>query len=125
MTIYPPLFYARAFRKALAEKKGNEEEYALNLAHLFRKQGAFRYPSHIMRAIYKEIIRHHGGRWIVVETARILAVDLQKKIRHIFSAQDYIEERIRPDLIAGVRIIADGEQEYNGSLKRKLDKLLK
>jgi len=123
MTAFAAHLYARAFRSALREHKASEDDLVRNFSGLLQKQGALRRRDKILRKVSQEIVHYHGGRWVMVETARELSPGLQEKIRDAFSNKDYMEQRIRPELIAGVRIVVDGSQEFDGSLKRKLDKM--
>ncbi len=125
MTTFTANLYARAFRKALQEQKASEDELVKNFSVLLLLQGSLRRREEILHKVSQEIVHHHGGRWITVETARLLPENLRDKIRHAFSNADYMEQRIRPELIAGARIVVDGSQEFDGSLKRKLDSMLK
>lgn len=115
-------FYAEAFRKALGEG-ASEEELLRNLSGVVLRHGQGAQWPRIAMRVSKELVHHHKGRWITVETARLLTDTQRKKIEEAFSKKDYIEEQIRPDLIAGMRIIIDGEREFDGSLKRKLHNL--
>ncbi len=121
MTTLSSLLYAKAFRKALDENKISEEELVRNLFHAVLRRGQIAHWPRITRRVWEELVHYHKGRWITVETARPLAAAQRKKIEKAFSEKDYIEERVRPELIAGMRIRVDGEQEFDGSLKRKLD----
>ncbi|TSC79700.1 MAG: hypothetical protein G01um101429_375 [Parcubacteria group bacterium Gr01-1014_29] len=123
MKVITPLLWARAFRKALKEDKGQEEKLVQNLGKIVRHHGAMRHADTIIRRISEEIVHHNGGRWIMIFTARPLASVLREKVRGAFSPTDYVEERVRPELVAGLRILVDREKEFDGSLKRKLDQL--
>ncbi|OGZ43949.1 MAG: hypothetical protein A3J55_00760 [Candidatus Ryanbacteria bacterium RIFCSPHIGHO2_02_FULL_45_17b] len=118
-----PFLYAEAFRKALSEG-ASEEELVRNLSRAVLRHGQGAQWPRIAMQVSKELVHHRKGTWVTVETARPLTDTQRKKIGEVFSKKDYIEEQIRPDLIAGMRIIVDGEREFDGSLKRKLHNLL-
>ena len=124
MTSISPFLYAKAFRKALYEDKASEEELVRNLSRAVLRHGQMGQWPRIARQVSEELVHHHKGKWITVETARSLKIAQRKKVEEAFSEKDYIEEHMRPELIAGMRIVVDGEREYDGSLKRKLDKLM-
>ena len=123
MTGYPSSFYAKAFRRALQEKRTGMDELVKNFAALLKKDTAARNRDDIIKGVSREVVRGSGGHWITIETARTLPKTPRELIRRLFSHKDFIEERIRPDLVAGIRIVVDGEKEFDGSLKRKLNKL--
>ena len=124
MTSISPLLYAKAFRKALGADNVLEEELVRTLSRALLRRGQSALWSRVARLVSEELVHHHKGRWVMLETARSLTDPQRKKTEGVFSKKEYIEERIRPDLIAGMRIIIDGEHEFNGSLKRKLDIIL-
>ncbi|MEK7173470.1 MAG: F0F1 ATP synthase subunit delta [Patescibacteria group bacterium] len=123
MTSYPSSFYAKAFRRALQEKRTSTDELVKNFVVLLKKDVAARNRDDIIKGVSREVVRGNGGHWITIETARTLPKTPRERIRRLFSHKDFIEERIRPDLVAGIRIVVDGEKEFDGSLKRKLNKL--
>lgn len=124
MIAISPSFWARAFRKALREADMPEQKLADNLAAAIQRHAGAAHRLRIAESVSQELVHHHGGRWVVVETARPLTNALREKVRKAFSSKDYIEERVRPEIISGMRIIVDGEKEFDGSLKRKLDEVL-
>lgn len=121
MTSVSPFFYAKAFRKALDEGNVSQEELVRNLSRVVGQRRQTALWPRIARRVSEELVHHHDGRWITVETPRLLTDVQRKKIEEAFSKKDYVEERVRPDLIAGMRIVIDEEREFDGSLKRKLD----
>lgn len=123
MKVITPLLWACAFRKALKENKGREEELMRNLGRMVRHYGAMKHADTIIRRVSEEIVHHNGGRFITVETARQLTDTILKKVKKTFREVDYVEQCVRPELIAGMRIVIDREREFDGSLKRRLDKL--
>ena len=124
MTAISPIYYAKAFRRALQEGAVEEEELIRNLSRVIQRRGHAAHAKRIVERVSVEVVHHHGGRWIVTETARPLTDAQREKTQAVFSKKDYMEECVRPELTAGIRIVVDGEREFDGSLKRKLDKLL-
>ena len=60
-----------------------------------------------------------GNKKIVLEMARQNKVILKSVIKK----NDVVEEKINPELIAGIKIIIDNERQLDFSLKNKLDKI--
>lgn len=123
MKTLSPTIYARAFRKALKEKNAAPEDLIRNLSAIVNEQCTLRKSIQIVRRVSEEIVHHAGGKWVVIEIARDVGDSMQKKIKKAFRDVDFIEQCMRPDLVSGVRIVVDGEKEFDGSLKRKLDTL--
>lgn len=123
MKTISPTIYARAFRKTLKEKNAALEDLIRNLGAIVNEHCTSRQSVQVVRRVSEEIVHHAGGKWVVIETARDAGDSMQKKIKKAFRDVDYIEQRVRPELVSGVRIVVDGEKEFDGSLKRKLDTL--
>ena len=121
MTAISSVHYAKAFRRALQEGAVKEEELIGNLFRVIQHRGHAAHAKRIVECVSRELVHHHSGRWIIAETARPLTDAQREKVRGAFSKKDYMEEKVRSELVAGIRIVMDGEREFDGSLKRKLD----
>ena len=60
---------------------------------------------------------------MVFESARRLPAAHRKELEQFLRPGDQAVERLNPNLVAGVRITIDGEYEFDGSLRGKLDKI--
>ncbi|TSC73549.1 MAG: hypothetical protein G01um101470_28 [Parcubacteria group bacterium Gr01-1014_70] len=123
MTAISASVYAKAFRRALQESSVNESKLVENVIEAMRHHGNLGRGERIVQRISEELIRNRGGKWVVVESARQLTDSQREKVHEAFRKKDYIEERLRPELVSGIRLVVDGEKEFDGSLKRKLDRL--
>lgn len=122
---YPPKTYAKAFFEAGKNIRSAEKQNAMvkKLIEVAIKNGDG--PQLKKIAAYAEkIMREETGKQkIVVESARPLKRRTNELVKHIARTGDPIEEKINPALIAGVKITINDEKQFDGSLKRKLDKL--
>lgn len=121
---YSPELYAKAFfeaARAVPEKK--QGEIISRFLQVIRKNGDWPLIKKIFRQVCSLVIRARGGRMIVLEFARDLSKELVNKLQNSFSKQDYVEKAIRPELIAGVRILIDYEKELDLTVQRKLRNL--
>lgn len=119
-------YYVNAFTEAI--KNVPQEKAIDGLVKLLKKTGDIKHSNKIIEAIYKKLVNEKGGKWINVETARESALKksstfLAEKV--LDSEKDHIDFKINPELVAGVRITVDGEEELNNSLQNKLNKLFK
>ena len=119
---YQPQLYARAFVQALEEGVPEATAVQKCIRMIFRMEGA-RAAWRVVDAVRRELVRSRGGRLVRVETARLLDERARNKLRSCWNDVDHVEEYTRPELAAGVRIVVNNEREFDGSLKRKLDKL--
>lgn len=114
---YSPRLYAQA----LAAAKG--KEVIPNFLKLLRKNGDERLLPKIVAEAEKLILVKSGRRKVVIESARPLS-DQQKKLLHkALKPGDVVEEKISPELVAGVKIIVNNELQFDATLARKLKKM--
>lgn len=114
--------YVGAFTQAV--KKSSQEQVVASFAKLLKKTGDIKHSQKVIEAIHKKLVNEKGGKWVNIETARELALK-KEKLKHNFSAKDHIDFKINPELIAGVLVTVNGEEELNNSLRSKLNKLFK
>lgn len=114
--------YVSAFSEAV--KSASQEKAIEGLVGLLKKTGDIKHSKKILEAIHKKLVNEKGGKWVNIETARESSL---KKIslKHSFSDKDHLELSINPELVAGVRITVDGQEELNNSLENKLNKLFR
>jgi F0F1-type ATP synthase delta subunit len=115
--------YAKAFVEALVAAKGaeSEEVMAKNFLALVRRGGdEARLPKILDEADRMMRIRSKTRR-LVVESARGLDANAKSLVAAIARSGDAIVEKIDPALIAGIKITANDEMQFDASLRRKLD----
>lgn len=124
---YPAHIYARALAGVIAEVKGrSEKEQDAIVAHfiaLVRKSGDEAHLRKIVEEAARFVRGKSGVRKVTIETARLPGAAQRKALQHFIKSGDVVEENIDPELVAGVKIIVNDEQQLDGSLKGKLDKL--
>lgn len=125
--MYSPITYAKAFVKAVAGKMTpqKEERIVKNFLDLVKKnRDTLRLKKILLRT--EELLRKKSGRnkW-TFETARQLDESLRKQLLSLVKTGDIVEEKIDPQLIAGVKIIINDEIQLDQTLAAKLKKLFK
>lgn len=115
--------YADAVLAAL-EKKSEEERRAVARRFLAvaQKHKKLRELSRILKEAEKRSYARSGTRRIFFEPASAVAESVKKEMRLILG-RITIQERVRPDLLAGARIFVDDELLIDASAKRRLEKL--
>ena len=113
--------YVGAFTQAI---KMAPNEATGGLVRLLKKTGDIKHFNKIVEAIHKKLVNEKGGKWINIETARESALK-KEKIKHNFSEKDYIDFKINPELVAGMRVTVDGEEELDNTLNQKLKNLFR
>ncbi|HUC01605.1 MAG TPA: F0F1 ATP synthase subunit delta [Candidatus Paceibacterota bacterium] len=125
---YPPHIYAKALVEVLSAPAGphkrSDDEVAKNFLALVRKNGDERHLRKILEEASRFARGKSGVRKVTIESARPLAPAQRRSVAHFTKPGDVVEERVDPDLIAGIRIILNDEMQFDGSLKTKLNRAL-
>ena len=121
---YSAELYAKAFLATLSGKTPDEERNVIRrFLEAIKKFGDSRNLGKILAAVERLAVKKAGGREVVLESAREIPASLRKELEAKFTSGDLIRERMNPALIAGIRILIDGEWMVDVSLKRRLEKL--
>ncbi len=116
--------YAKAFGELAAQSRSRTEE--ATLVKNFLRTIAKNNDTHQLKKIFEEtekLLRVKSGRrTIVVETARALP-GLPGRLKNFLNKNDLLEEKKNPELIAGIKITVNDEEQFDGTLKRKIEKL--
>ena len=125
---YAPHIYAKALVEVLSAPPGpgrqHDDEIAKNFLALVRKNGDEGHLRKILEEASRFARGKSGVRKVTIESARALAPAQRKEVEHLIKQGDVVEERIDPDLIAGIKIILNDELQFDGSLKNKLNRVL-
>lgn len=121
---YPAQAYAKAFIEAVEEHPAKKDKLIENFLHTVRKNGDWPLIGKVFSQIANKMTRNSGGRIITAEFARPLSEKLMAEFTRQFSVHDRVEVSIKPELIAGVRVLIDGEKELDMTLAKKINKLL-
>jgi F0F1-type ATP synthase delta subunit len=116
--------YAKALATAIIEAKpGEESAIQKNFQELLRRNGEDAHAKKILDLAGRLLRAKTGVREVIFESARKLTPAHEKELGKFLKADDQTALRVNPGLIAGVRITIDGEYEFDGSLRGKLDKI--
>lgn len=115
--------YSKALVEALAGAKGTESEKAMGerFLALVRRHGDEASLSKILVEADRLMRARNGTRRLVVESARGLNTKAKSLVAALAHAGDVIEEKIDPALIAGIKVTANDEVQFDASLRKKLD----
>lgn len=116
--------YVSAFIETV--KKVSQEKAVEGLVKLLKKTGDIKHSKKIIEAMHKKLVNEKGGKWVNVEVARESALKSSTFfIKKMLDEKDHVDFHINPELVAGIRITVDGEEELNNSLQSKLNKLFR
>ncbi|HEY5221135.1 MAG TPA: F0F1 ATP synthase subunit delta [Candidatus Paceibacterota bacterium] len=126
---YAPHVYAKALVEVLSAPEGSagkktDAAIAKNFLELVRKNGDESHLQKILEEASRFARGKSGVRKVMIESARPLAPSQRKIVERFTKPGDVVEERINPDLIAGIKVILNDEMQFDGSLKNKLNRVL-
>ncbi len=115
--------YAEALVEALAGAEGRDAGAAMaeRFLELVRRNGDERHFPSILEETDRLMRRRNGTRRLIVESARPLDAGARSLVASLAREGDAIEERINPGLIAGIKVTANDEAQFDASLRSKLD----
>jgi len=108
---------AKDYAKALVEVKKFDAKQFLRIV---QKNGDTKKLKDIVLLAEKMMLAKTGNHKIILETARAMS-----KKMSIGKKGDVVEEKINPSLIAGVKIMVNGEKQLDFSLSKKLNTIFK
>jgi F0F1-type ATP synthase delta subunit len=121
---HSPQIYAKAFSEIASESSADKRANVLvkNFLKLVEKNNDQRQLKKIFQEAEKLVREKTGKRKIVLETARPVK-KLDNAVKKFIKKGDILEEKINPDLIAGLKIILNDEKQFDGSMQKKIKQL--
>lgn len=114
--------YASAFVAALEDKSTHERaDMIRRFLSVVRKNKDWPRIGRILQEVERQSLRKQGMRKVGVESTASLSHEWRKEIEKVFGKKLVLEEKIKPELLAGVKILVDGELLIDASAKRRLD----
>lgn len=121
---YSPTLYATALYRVIESgESGDYKTIFKNLWNTVKKNGDQSKVDSIINAFENLVVKSNGGRMVQVETARDINFNLSKEVGSLFVKEDVVIRSINSKIVAGIRIVVDGEQELDFSLATKLRKM--
>ncbi len=118
-----PDSYAKAF-VAILEKSRNPNAVVKNFIETIKKNNDWARRRQIREACERKWRAARGKSLITIESARELSAEQRTQLSKGWEEKGHsVEYKIYPSLIAGVKIVIDGEKQFDGSLKRKVNKM--
>lgn len=118
---YKATQYAEALVRSL---EGAEPEIARTRIRAFvtllYKHRVLGKAESIARMAERRIAKDTGVSRVTLETPDQATDALQKKVADLFGGKVWIEEKVRPELLAGVRILVDDETLIDATGARRL-----
>lgn len=125
MSKYKAKDYAKALSDVLSEKATDLEskKKAGNFLKLLEKNGDMRKAKEIINLTETIFFNKTGRKKITLESARKLNETQRKELKFLETSGDITEEKINKNLIAGIKIIINGNKQFDASLQKKLQNI--
>lgn len=115
--------YAKALADVISVKGFDEKKVVNNFFKLIISEGLEKKAKEIFNLVEEITLLKQGRRKVVFETARAMNGSQRKLIESIVKKDDVVEEKINPELIAGIKIIINNLRQFDASVQSKLSKL--
>ena len=123
---YSSHLYARALGEVLDVAPSERYDEILGRFLMVLKKNGDHGKLKVISALLRDrMIKKNGGRHILLEFARQPSPEQIANTAKSFSERDSIDIQIRPERVAGVRIVINGEEELDNTLERKLQKIFR
>lgn len=115
--------YANALVEIMLKEKDNAKMVAgfLNLIKKNRDEKKLR---EILKLAERLYFKKTGNKKIVLETARLQNFKNSELVHSLVKKGDVMQEKINQELIAGVKIVINEEEQLDFSLFKKLQELV-
>lgn len=104
------------YAKALVDVKKFDAKHFLRI---LQKNSDMKKAKQIIALTEQLLLKKSGNKKITLQTAR----EIKKMSTRFAKKGDVVEKEVKPELVAGVKIIIDGERQLDFSLKNKLEKI--
>jgi F0F1-type ATP synthase delta subunit len=122
---YNPKIYAISLFEALeSASQENQDKIIKNFLKVVKKYGDSKKLKDILDEFTDLVVKKTGGKNIKVELARHVSDETMLKIKNSFNPKDFVNFIVNPSLIAGVRILVDGNKELDSTIVGKVKKIL-
>lgn len=112
-------FYAKTLVEIMVTAPAQQEKLLHAFMLLLQKSGQVHKAKEIISLAERMYARKTGRRNITIESAR--RVDVKSISKRLQRAGDNVQEKITPELVAGVKITVNGEAQLDFSLKSRLN----
>ena len=108
--------YAHALADALADAEPETARTRIRtFLKILKKHQMLGKAEHIARLTERLLTTRAGIHRVVLESASAVSSELRKDISNVLDGKVWLEEKIRPQLLAGVRILIDDETLIDAS----------
>ena len=116
--------YASALYEACeGRSESAQKKIARQFAALLRRHRMSSKTRLILAAYEKISLQKRGERRVRIEAPAPVSEQFKKEIRAILGPKVHWEESVRPDLLAGVKIVVDDDTVIDASAKKQIERM--
>ena len=115
--------YAKALAEVLSGKKVDEKKVVGNFVRVLVSAGLEKKAKEILTLAEDFLLAKQGKKKITFQTARKMTASQKKILQSLAKEGDIINEKISPEIIAGVKIIINDSKQFDASLQSKLQNI--
>ena len=117
--------YAKALAAVILDKKSDDKKITDNFIKLLSKKGYEKKAKEILNLTEDMVLAKQGKRKIAFETARKITAGQKKILNNFVNNGDIVNEKINPEIIAGIKIIINNSKQFDASMQSKLQNIFK
>jgi len=123
MSNYSHILYAKVLFELISNEKDSSKmkRNIANFLDFLVKKGDTKKIGKIIDVTENLFYKKTGKRKITLEFAR--KTGQNNILKDFFQEGDVVQEKVNPELIAGIKVIVNNEKQLDFSLKNKLDNL--
>lgn len=115
--------YAKALAEVLSKKGIDEEGVINNFVKILVKSGQEKRAKEIVALAENLILEKSGKKKIILETARKISPKQREALKAVIKEGDVVQEKISPEIIAGIKIIINNERQFDASMLKNLQQI--
>jgi len=117
--------YAKALAEVVLGENVDDKKIVNNFVKILLKNGLEKKAKEIVNLAEDIILEKRGNKKIVFQTARKISAGQKKVLDSVAKKGDIVNEKISPELIAGVKIIINDNKQFDASMAKKLQEIFK
>ncbi len=115
---YSIKIYANALVDLILDKKADSSKIEKSFLELLQKNDDIKRGDRIILQAQILLLKKTGNKMVVIESAR--EIDSTSFVKSFIKKGDIVKQKINPELIAGIKVMVDGQKQFNNSLSEKL-----
>lgn len=123
---YSARIYAAALVKAISGKSKDEQKNAMSrLLQIIRRNRDQQKISRVLEEAEKIILKNTKTVKVQIESAEPVLLGVKREIKKTIDKKILLSEKINPAILAGIKILINGELLIDSTAQSRLNKLFK